>query len=142
MVTDSSVTLDEFVAGLASRHRDAARRRSTGPDGRHLRRALDRRLDELADRISDLPHGTPVEFLGLDWLDDNQHVIREATAQVSGNLPRGYVRSLPAIQTEDGIEPRVKELAERLVARAILPLDLPWIESFLAQYQVFPHPGD
>ena len=136
MAAVSPVPLDEFVTELAARHNACLTPKGTGPTGRQMRRRLEVRIDHLVERAGDLPSSMHADLIGLDWLVENQHVIREAIDQVGGNLPRGYIRKLPAIvESPDTAKPRARALAETIIEVGVLPIDIAWIEGFLADYQ-------
>ncbi len=93
-------------------------------------------MENMVARVTALPATIQVQFVGLDWLDQNQHIILEAIELIGGDLPRGYVRKLPAIvSSTGGGELRVKAISESIIERAVLPLDVSWIEQFLTLYQ-------
>jgi len=123
--TAAKVPLHKFVADLAGQHRAAPGRRLTGSYGKRIKRHLDARLEGMAARVAALPATVHVQFVGLDWLDQNQHIIRGAVDQIAGDLPRGYVRKLPAIASStNDAELRVKAISESIIERAVLPLDV------------------
>lgn len=134
--TAVKVPLHEFAADLARQHLAAPRQRLAAAYGKKLKRHLNARLESMVARVAALPSTVHVQFVGLDWLDQNQHIIRGAVDQIASDLPRGYVRKLPAIMSSTGDgELRVKAISESIIERAVLPLDVSWIEQFLTLYQ-------
>jgi cyclic beta-1,2-glucan synthetase len=103
-------------------------RGSLGPRLRDLERSLSATYRRLA------AGGPPVEEQGVivEWLLDNEHVVREALEQVRGSLPKGYYRRLPSLASAT---PRVDGLARRLVELAGRPVELEVAESLLDAYQ-------
>jgi len=123
--TAAKVPLHEFAADLARQHLAAPRQRLAASYGKKLKRHLNARLERMAARVAALPATVHVQFVGLDWLDQNQHIIRGAVDQIAGDLPRGYVRKLPAIASStNDAELRVKAISESIIERAVLPLDV------------------
>jgi cyclic beta-1,2-glucan synthetase len=71
-----------------------------------------------------------------EWLLDNFYVIQQAARQVRENLPEGYYRRLPVLDTEEGCrEPRVHALARSFVERVEGLLDVDRMERFVRAYQ-------
>ncbi|MDH3432568.1 MAG: hypothetical protein OEM60_01800, partial [Gammaproteobacteria bacterium] len=132
----SPASLDAYLSDLTKHHSSVTTVRIRGLAGARLKRRLQARLDRLTERAGTLPETIHWQLVGLNWLDENQHIIREAIVQVGGSLPAGYLRKLPAFRTASGtIELRVKSLAEAVVEYCALPLDIASIEHFLSAYQ-------
>jgi cyclic beta-1,2-glucan synthetase len=130
-------SLETILADLTTRHRSASDIRLRRPTGAHIKRQLHSRLEDLTNRATTLPESVHWQLVGLDWLDQNQHVVREAIEEIGSSLPGGYLRRLPTIETAAGAtELRVQELAKALVEYGGLPIDLASIEGFLSAYQL------
>ncbi len=72
-----------------------------------------------------------------EWLLDNRHAIQDALQQVRENLPRRFLRILPAVATDSGApEPRVLCLARTLLRLGTRPIDLAWVARALDWYQL------
>ena len=132
----SPASFDAYLSDLTKEHSSVTTVHIRGLTGARLERRLQLRLDRLTERAGTLPETIHWQLVGLNWLDENQHIIREAIVQVGGGLPAGYLRKLPAFRPASGaIELRVKSLAEAVVEHCALPLDIASIEHFLSAYQ-------
>jgi cyclic beta-1,2-glucan synthetase len=132
----SPASLDAYLSDLTKDHSSVTTVRIRGLTGARLKRRLQARLDRLTERAGTLPETIHWQLVGLNWLDENQHIIREAIVQVGGSLPTGFLRKLPTFRTASGTdELRVNSLAEAVVEYCALPLDIASIEQFLSAYQ-------
>ncbi|RFF30935.1 GH36-type glycosyl hydrolase domain-containing protein [Wenzhouxiangella sediminis] len=126
-------SLKHALHGLA---RSPLGRRS---DGRRFRRELDRqrkRLIRLYADLDSLLSGRRYASRGEEWLLDNRHVIEDALAGVRRDLPKAYVQSLPAVDTEgETARPSVQALAAILVEQGGQPVDPAWMERAIEAFQ-------
>jgi len=134
--TAPRATLEEYLAELTQQHKTATHAAVRSPTGQQIRRRLESRLADLGARANQLSEKAGTELVGLSWLNENHHIIHEATEQIGSSLPSGYVRQLPAIGPPHlPQQVRIKALAEAIVERGTLPLDVAWVEGFLQTYQ-------
>ena len=132
----AGASLETVLADLTRRHRHTTHIRLRRPTGKQLKHQLQKRLDQLTEQAATLPESVHWQLVGLDWLDQNQHVVREAILEIGGALPAGYVRRLPTLRTGSGVtELRAGALASAIVEHFGLPVDIEAIEHFLDAYQ-------
>jgi cyclic beta-1,2-glucan synthetase len=83
-----------------------------------------------ASRLEQTP--SPV----AEWIVDNEYIVEANARDVRLNLPRRYYRELPTLLDDAGRALlRIYTLADELIARTDLHLDIDLIEAFLRAYQ-------
>lgn len=70
----------------------------------------------------------------VEWLLDNEYVVRGALDETREVLTRGFYRDLPKLDSATGV-PRVLDLARAILREADGPLDIEALRRFLAAYQ-------
>jgi len=71
-----------------------------------------------------------------EWFLDNYYLIRRVARQVEEELPRGFVRHLPQLASGPAKgRPRIDALAQALVAKSGVILDLALLRRFVDAYQ-------
>lgn len=134
--TASGLPVDEYIAKLTERHRVLSDRQLAGPNGRKLKRRLQAQLDKLGKNASQQLSSVDAQLCGLNWLDENQHIVEEALEQIGSGLPAGYLRQLPVVSSSpETAELRIQSIARGIIEHGVLPLDIDWIERFLKIYQ-------
>ena len=97
-----------------------------------LARPLERAVRFLAASAS----GDAALERAAEWFLDNYYLIRRIARQVEEELPRGFVRHLPQLASGARAgKPRIDALAQALVEKTDLVLDLSVLQRFVSAYQ-------
>ncbi|MEO0998858.1 MAG: hypothetical protein AAFX58_15190, partial [Pseudomonadota bacterium] len=100
--------------------------------GKTLHRNLERRFDAAVDALAAADGDSSAS---LQWLQDNDHIVREALSQLDRQLPGAFLRHWPNLTVDGRVEPRIVVLVEELLAVARFPLAVEQAETFLRAYQ-------
>ena len=127
--------LEQYAAELASRHVVSVEI-SRG-------RSLLSRLEENGQRLiavyrvlADAVQEESVVSPAAEWLVDNFHIVEEQLREIRRDLPRGYYRELPKLQSgELAGYPRVYAIALALIAHTDSRLDAETLARFIRSYQ-------
>lgn len=127
--------LDAQASAVAEAHRNV--RRVVGARWSYFTlpsfgAALERVYQHLATRnVDNAKLQRPAE-----WFLDNYYIVRRVARQVAQDLPPGFMRRLPLLESgpDEGL-PRIEALARELIARKGVELDRATLDRFVAAYQ-------
>ena len=128
------VALEADARALAETHRDLQRapRLVAHVFEPPLARRLERALRFFRARSS----GDATLQTAAEWFLDNYYLIRRVARQVEEELPPGFFRRLPQLASGPAKgRPRIEALAEALVAKGNMMLDLAALRRFVDAYQ-------
>ncbi|PYS94298.1 MAG: hypothetical protein DMF64_01530 [Acidobacteria bacterium] len=127
--------LEQYAATLAAEHRvsDSPRRgRRLLPRLEENARALVAAYHTLAEAIRRESAISPA----AEWFVDNFHIVEDQLREVREDLPAGYYRELPKLETgELAGYPRIYALALALIAHTDSHLDTDTLRRFIRAYQ-------
>ncbi|MFY9572711.1 MAG: glucoamylase family protein, partial [Blastocatellia bacterium] len=127
--------LEQFATELAAQHplsSKPARGRRLLPRLEDNGRKLIAVYRELAAAIQNEHVVSPA----AEWLVDNFHIVEEQLREIRLDLPRGYYKELPKLQTgELAGYPRVYAIAIALIAHTDSRLDAETLKRFIRAYQ-------
>ncbi len=132
----SAALLDDHACALAAEHRTATVR-PTGGDP--LRTALERDGRQIAaahQRLGEDLRRRELISPAAEWLIDNFHVVNEQIRAIRHDLPAGYYRQLPKLQSGPLVGlPRVYVIAVELISHTDGRVDAETLLRFLNAYQ-------
>ncbi len=133
--TVNAATLEADARALAQEQRELER--SPRLAIRFFERPpISRPLQRAHRHLSNQPLENATLEHAAEWFLDNYYLIRRVARQVEEELPRGFVRHLPHLA--DGPakgRPRIDILAQALVARSGILLDITVLHRFVVAYQ-------
>jgi cyclic beta-1,2-glucan synthetase len=135
--TDESVEL--IALDLAGRHSISLQPGRERPLGREIRRRLkrlDRELGAVYRILQSDPQAAEARPRVVEWLLDNEYLIRDTLRMVGVGLPPAYYGRLPrlAVSAEPNL-PRVLDLARVAVAESRLQVDPDQLLHLVSRYQ-------
>ena len=107
--------------------------------GRSLLSRLEENAQELIAvyrALADAVRNESIVSPAAEWLVDNFHIVEEQLREIRRDLPRGYYRELPKLQTGELTGyPRVYAIALALIAHTDSRLDAETLARFVRSYQ-------
>ncbi|MEK6303548.1 MAG: glucoamylase family protein [Acidobacteriota bacterium] len=127
--------LEQYAAELAAGHVVSSEARR----GRSLLSRLEengQRLIVVYRALADAIRKESTVSPAAEWLVDNFHIVEEQLREIRRDLPRGYYRELPKLQTGELADyPRVYAIALALIAHTDSRLDSETLTRFVRSYQ-------
>jgi cyclic beta-1,2-glucan synthetase len=127
--------LEQYAATLAAEHQLAAR----PPRGRRLLPRLEENARALVAAYQTLAEAIGRESAispAAEWFVDNFHIVEDQLREVREDLPAGYYRELPKLETgELAGYPRIYALALALIEHTDSHLDTETLRRFIHAYQ-------
>jgi cyclic beta-1,2-glucan synthetase len=127
--------LEQYAAELAAEHSVSSNPRR----GRRLLPRLEengRKLIAVYRALADAVQSEHTVSPAAEWLVDNFHIIEEQLREIRRDLPKGYYRELPKLESgELAGYPRVYAIALALIAHTDSRLDADTLARFIRSYQ-------
>jgi len=98
---------------------------------------LRHRFERLYSNLPGAARGRRTGSRAEEWLLDNRHVVEQTLEAIGRDIPPGYLRRLPRLESGDQSPGavRVQELARFVLDEGDVPLDMGWIEHAVDLYQ-------